>query len=258
MRDSYAAFARNRTAWAQHWRHADGPRPTLCVIHGFGASPYWFNSAFFALPWFYGQGYDVLQYVLPFHGLRQHPLAPVRGSDYFSHGIAHMNEAVIQAIHDFRVFLDHLFASGVPRVAVTGLSLGGYMSALLAAVEERLHIVIPNAPVTDVAALVRTWFPANLMIAAVARLYGLSVEELEQAVALHCPLRYPPLVPRERLMIIGGLGDRLAPPEQSRALWTHWGEPRLHWYAGNHAVHVSRGDYLREMRRFFVAGGFVV
>ena len=31
------------------WRHDSGPRPTLVVVHGFGASPAWFNIAFFAL-----------------------------------------------------------------------------------------------------------------------------------------------------------------------------------------------------------------
>ena len=30
---------RNRIAHAQHWTHDDGPRPTLCVIHGFGILP---------------------------------------------------------------------------------------------------------------------------------------------------------------------------------------------------------------------------
>jgi hypothetical protein len=58
-------------------------------------------------------------------------------------------------------------------------------------------------------------------------------------------------------MIIGGLGDRLAPPEQSRMLWEHWGRPRLHWYPGNHILHVNRSAYLREMRRFMSSVGFV-
>ena len=57
-------------------------------------------------------------------------------------------------------------------------------------------------------------------------------------------------------MIIGGLGDRLAPPEQSRLLWEHWRRPRLHWYPGNHILHVNRAAYLREMRKFMKDVGF--
>ena len=47
MRDTWRALSRNNTARFQHWRHDDGPRPTLCVIHGFMGSPYLFNGLFF-------------------------------------------------------------------------------------------------------------------------------------------------------------------------------------------------------------------
>lgn len=70
LRDDYSLDGANGTCWAQHWRHRDGPRPTLLVCHGFGASPYLFNSAFFALPWLYSHGYDVVLLTLPHHGRR--------------------------------------------------------------------------------------------------------------------------------------------------------------------------------------------
>ena len=253
---AYARHTRNRIAYAQHWTHDDGPRPTLCVIHGFGASPYWLNSAFFALPWFFGHGYDVLLYTMPFHGLRRGLFAPVNGTELFAHGLAHLNEAIIHAVHDFRVFVDHLERTGVKQVGLTGLSLGGYMTGLLAAVEPRLRFVIPNAAVTDIKRLQRDWFPPNLVIPSVARLRGLPHEEMQDALAVHSPLTYAPVVPHERRMIIGGLGDKLAPPSQSELLWEHWDRPRIHWFVGNHVMHLSRGAYLREMRRFMAELGF--
>jgi pimeloyl-ACP methyl ester carboxylesterase len=250
VRRDYARHARNGVAHAQHWRHQDGPRPTLCVIHGFGASPYWLNSAFFALPWFFGRGYDVLLYTMPFHGMRRGVFAPVNGTELFAHGMAHFNEAIIHAVHDFRVFVDHLEAQGVEQIGLTGLSLGGYMTSLLAAVEPRLRFVIPNAAVTDILALSQEWFPPNLVMNVVARVRGLPLDEMRAAWAVHSPLNYAPVVPHERRMIIGGLGDRLAPPEQSERLWEHWDRPRIHWFVGNHVMHLSRGAYLREMRTF--------
>nr|ABP42811.1 conserved hypothetical protein [Mycolicibacterium gilvum PYR-GCK] len=62
LRDHRAGFARNNIVHAQHWRHDDGPRPTLCLIHGFMGSAYLFNGLFFSLPWFYRCGYDVVLY----------------------------------------------------------------------------------------------------------------------------------------------------------------------------------------------------
>jgi hypothetical protein len=256
LRREYASHERNAKAWAQHWRHDDGPRPTLCVIHGFGASPYVLNSAFFSLPWLYGKGYDVLLYLLPFHGPRGDLLAPMNGSGLFAHGPSHFNEAMLQAVHDFRVFVDHLEASGIEQVGVTGLSLGGYVSALLAGVEGRLRVAIPNAPVTSIPKLIPHYFPANIGVVLASAFQRVSLREAEQAIAIHSPLNYPALLPRERLMIIGGLGDRLSPPEQTLLLSDHWDHPRVHWYPGNHLLHVNRAAYLREMRRFMVDAGF--
>lgn len=256
MREDYGKWRRNRTAWAQHWRHDDGPRPTLCVIHGFGASPYVINSAFFSLPWLYGKGYDVLLYLMPFHGPRRDRLLSLNGLGLFAHGPSHFNEAIAHAVHDFRVFLDYLQASGVERVGVTGLSLGGYMSALLGTIEPRLQVSIPNAPVTDIERLIPRWFPANLGIGIASVLDAIPVREAAAALAVHCPLTYKPVLPMERLMIIGGLGDRLTPPEQIKLLWEHWDRPRLHWYPGNHILHVNRTAYLREMRRFMQDADF--
>jgi pimeloyl-ACP methyl ester carboxylesterase len=257
-RGSYAGHERNRIARAQHWRHADddGPRPTLCVIHGFTASPYWVNSAFFSLPWFFYNGYDVLLYTLPFHGARQSRRSPYSGHGYFAHGFAHLNEAMAQAVHDFRVFVDHLLATSASKVGVTGISLGGYTSALLAAVEDRLEVVIPNAPVTDLPSLIHSWHPASTLLSGALATSRIRRDELDRALRFSSPLTYPPKVPVDRRLIVAGLGDRLAPPAQAEWLWEHWDRCAMHWFPGNHVLHVNRVAYLREMRALMDAAHF--
>lgn len=251
LRDAYARHENNAVARAQHWRHEDGPRPTLAVVHGFGASPAWFNAAFFSLKGFFAAGWDVLLYTLPFHGSRRGTsrLPAFNGVELFAHGMAHFCEAMLHAVHDFRVFLDHLVAHGAPRVGITGLSLGGYTSALLAAAEPRLDFAVPNAAVTWVPPLLAGWFPANVSTEALRRLSSVPEEELAAALAVHSPLNYAPALDRDRLMVVAGLGDRLAPPEQSLMLWEHWGRPELHWFPGSHVLHFGRGAYLDGMRR---------
>jgi pimeloyl-ACP methyl ester carboxylesterase len=255
-RDEYASHGRNAIARAQHWRHLDGHRPTIIVLHGFMGSPYLFNSAFFSLPWFYGHGYDVLLVTLPFHGRRAARTSPYSGHGFFAHGIAHLNESVLQAVSDVRVLVDHLLEEGAGAVGITGLSLGGYTTAALAVAEPRLHFAIPNAALAEMSSLIRSWFPAGQLLDAALRRQGLGLDDLKAALAVHSPLTYAPALPKDRLFIIGGLGDRLAPPEQSRMLSEHWDGSRLHWYPGNHVMHVNRGAYLREMGRFLQATGF--
>jgi pimeloyl-ACP methyl ester carboxylesterase len=245
----YGRHVNNATARAQHWRHDDGPRATLCVIHGFGASPAWLNTRFFSLREFFAAGWDIALFTLPFHGSRRSDGVPFNGIELFTSGMAVFSEAILHAIHDFRLLLDHLLEQGATRVGVTGLSLGGYTTALAAAVDPRLDFAVPNAAVTWVPPLLRSWFPANVGLAPLRLASRIPAELLERALSIHSPLSYPPQVARERRLIVAGLGDRLAPPEQSLMLWKHWERPELRWFAGSHVLHFGRDEYFAAMRQ---------
>lgn len=39
-------------------------------------------------------------------------------------------------------------------------------------------------------------------------------------------------------------------PTGAEALWEHWDRCALHWFPGNHIVHVSQPEYLRRMIGF--------
>jgi hypothetical protein len=88
------------------------------------------------------------------------------------------------------------------------------------------------------------------------RLGGVPREEVDAALRFSSPLVYAPVVPKHRRMIVAGLGDRLAPPEQAEWLWDHWDRCRMHWFPGNHVLHVNRVAYLREMRDLMAEVGF--
>ncbi|MGE5695356.1 MAG: alpha/beta hydrolase family protein [Candidatus Sericytochromatia bacterium] len=250
MRDRWRRFRRNNVVRAQHWRHEDGPHPTLCLIHGFMGSPYLLNGLWMSLPWFYRSGYDVLLYTLPFHGRRAEKYSPFSGYGYFAGGLTGFAEAMAQAVHDFRSLVDYLEFTGVDRIALTGISLGGYTTALIAAVEDRLEAVIPNVPVVSIEDELEDWFPASKLFTLGRKLGQVKLDQFVAASAYHSPLNYSPVVPRNRRLIITGLGDRLAPPEQAEMLWHHWDHCHLHWFPGNHILHVSQPEYLRRMTRF--------
>ena len=250
LRAAYKGYASNRRAWAQHWTHADGPRPTLMFVHGFVADPYWLNSRMFALPWLHRMGYDILLCTLPFHGARRAWAEPFSGYGYFAHGLASLNEAMLHSIHDLRVWLDYLLERGAPSVGISGLSLGGYLSALLASVDDRLAFCIPNSPVVSPVDMAREWLPMRWLIQAMMHRSGIGIEELRHALALHSPLSYTPKIAPERLLVIGGAGDRFTPPRFVRLLHQHWQGSAMHWFPGNHVVHLQQGVYLRLMRGF--------
>jgi hypothetical protein len=94
------------------------------------------------------------------------------------------------------------------------------------------------------------WFPANKLVRLGLQMSNISRAELKAGLAYHGPLNYRPLLPKNRRMIITGLGDRMAPPDQAVMLWDHWDHCALHWFPGSHVVHVSQLDYLRRMTEF--------
>ena len=258
IRKDYLKHRGNRIAHARYWRHKKGPRPTIAAFHGFSADPYWLNGWFFALPWLYKMGCDVLLFTIPFHGPRQSRFSLFSGHGLFSGGITRLNEAFAQTVHDFRIIMNHLEdRRGVEKIGVTGVSLGGYVVALLAAVEKRIAFSIPNVPVVSIADLMLEWFPISAVVRSLLLVLGKSIKDLRHMMAVHCPLTYKPVIPKDRLMIIGGAGDRLAPPKHSRLLWDHWGRCRIHWFPGSHLLHLDKGAYLQEMAKFLGEIGFV-
>ncbi|HEY2774622.1 MAG TPA: alpha/beta hydrolase [Candidatus Binatia bacterium] len=247
----------NRIARARWWRHDGGPRPTLIAIHGFMADPYWLNVRFFSLQQFYERGYDVLLATLPHHGLRAESSTLYSGQGFFTAGMSGINEHMAQAICDLRVLMRYLRRDrGVEKIAVTGVSLGGWTAALLAGLEDDLDAVIPNVPVCSPVDLLLEWQPAGTIVRTGLFALRWSVRYLREIMAVTTPLTYKPRIATERLMIIGGVGDRLAPPKHSRLLWDHWGRCRIHWFPGNHVVHLDRGAYIAHVTEFLDELGF--
>jgi len=246
----YQRGQRNQKAYAQHWFHRDGPRPTLIMLHGFGADAYWFNAQMFSLRWFYKRGYDVLLCTSPFHGYRVDSVDWFSGYRLFASGLPCFNEAMVHAVRDLRVFMDYLQKRGVRHMGISGLSLGGYTSALLAGVDDRLAFCIPNSPVVSPVDIAREWQPSGVLLAQLLRHSGLGIQDLRHALALHNPLTYAPKIDGDRVLIIGGAGDRFTPPRHVRLLHEHFTGSRLHWFPGNHLIHLHQGKYLRLMKEF--------
>ena len=244
---SYAAFPANRTVHTQLWRHDNGPRKTLLFLHGYSGDFYWFNAAMFSLGWFYKCGYDIALMTMPFHGPRAEKRDPYSGYGFFSGGMAQCNEAMLQAVHDARTLISWLYAEGAPSVGVSGLSLGGYISALLAVADDRLAFCIPNSPVVSPVDLGLEWAITRQLFWALKKVSNVSVAEMRHGQAVHSPMTYPLKLSPEKVLMIAGAGDRFTPPRYVRALHNHWPGSRLIWFPGNHLIHLQQKDYLYEM-----------
>ncbi|BAN48702.1 S9 family peptidase [Metapseudomonas resinovorans] len=246
-RPQFDAMQRNRVAHAQHWCHGDRPRPTLIVIHGFAADPYWLNAHALSLAGFYQRGYDILLFTYPFHGRRAEPGSWFSGQGLFGRGLVSFNESPMHAIHDLRVFIDYLQGRGVEQIGVAGISLGGYTAALLAAVDDRLSYCIPIVPAVSPIDVFLEWQPTGALLSLLMRQQGVGVAHMRGLLAVHNPLTYASPLEGQRMLIIGGAGDRVTMPRHLRLLQRHWPGSALHWFPGNHILHLGRAEYLARM-----------
>lgn len=229
--DRWHTRTANRTAHAWLLQHPGPPRPWLVCLHGyrtgspltgfFQFSPRWLHETL---------GVNLALPVLPLHGPRASGWRS--GDGLFSGEILDLVHLKAQAVWDLRRLLAWLRARDGMPVGLYGLSLGGGIAALTAGLESDLACVIAGMPMVDVMGLVHRHVPP--FIRGFAERFGISFDEIGQLLRLVSPLSLAPRVEADRLFIFGGVADRIVPSGQVRALWQHWGQPRIEWHGGSH------------------------
>lgn len=254
-RDRWLGFEANRTGHAYVLRHrGDEPRPWVMCVHGFGTGSANMDlPAFRAKRLFHELGVNVVLPVLPVHGPRK--ANGFSGSEMMSFDMMNSVFGLAQAVWDIRRVLTWVQAQGPTSVAIHGISLGGYATALAVSIEPGFSAAICTVPASDLPALFAHHCPPRLRRRAVEHhLLGEDTHNLHRVVS---PLALTPLVPRDRRYIVGGLGDRMSTPKQAYRLWMHWDQPKLAWYGGNHVGFFWSREADRFVRESLVASGAV-
>jgi hypothetical protein len=230
-RERWLGYEANRTAHAWILQHRGRPRPWLVCIPGYRMGSPLIDFTGFRARWLHRVlGLNVAIPVMPLHGPRR---AGRRGGDgYFAGDFVDTVHALAQALWDVRRLVAWIQDEGAPAVGLYGVSLGGYMTALVASFAEDLDCAIAGIPATDFMRLVRSHVPKVLLRG--AEMVGLSSERIERLLSVVSPFSFRPRLARKRRFLYAGVRDRLAPPDHARDLWHHWEEPRIGWYAGSH------------------------
>jgi hypothetical protein len=230
-RERWMGYEANRTAVAAVLRHPGEPRPWVVAIHGFACGyPFMDLVGLHASHLHRDLGLNVVMPVLPLHGPRR--INRFSGDQFLSFDLINTVHGLSQAVWDIRQVLSWVRLQEPPAVALYGVSLGAYVTALLSGLEDDIDCAVAGIPVVDFPDMFRHQSPLHIRLRAVEHeILDGNAEIVHKVVS---PLAFPPRVPHERRFIFAGLGDRMAPPPQAHALWRHWEKPEIFWYGGNH------------------------
>lgn len=246
----YVGYPELDTVHLWSWRHREPARASVLLTHGWGVGSWWMHRLEFDVPYlFHRLGLDVYFYLAPFHGRRTPAKARFGGELHPSPNLIRTNEAFVQTAIELRAVISAILARNPAPLGMMGSSLGGYTSALLASLDDRLNFVIPVMPPASMAHLL--WdHGGDRALRKRAEDLGLTRDRFHDFWALHSPLSHTPKLPLERRMIVTALGDTLVTAEHTRPLWEHWGRPRHFRFPGGHAWQLRAKLYHREIGRF--------
>ncbi len=190
--------------------------------------------------------------MLPFHGARTPPGGGRSGALFPSANPMRTNEAFGHAIYDLRALAMWLRERGASAVGGIGMSLGGYTTALWASISGLhdvggLEFAVALIPAVSFSQLMWRHGEASPLRRRAVKA-GVTEDLLADAFAVHAPLSRPARLPRERLFVVAGRGDRITGPEQAEDLAAHWGVETL-WFDGGHLAQLGRGDAIRVVRQ---------
>lgn len=228
-RDRWLSYSGNHREYALMLRHPE-PRPWLVCIHGTEMGRAGLDLTLFRA-WHLHEdfGLNVVLPVLPMHGPRAKGLP--KGAVYPGEDVMDDVHATAQAVWDIRRVLAWIRSEQPDaQIGLNSISLGGYIAALVASLEDGLSCAILGVP------------PSNL-VEILGRHAGLAKDDprrktLELAAPIGrmiSPLALQPKLPPEGRFIYAGVADRIVHPrEQVLQLWEHWGRPDIGWYHGGH------------------------
>lgn len=250
--ERYLGYTANRREYALMLRHPE-PRPWLVCIHGAEMGRAAVDLALFRARWLHRDlGLNVILPVLPMHGPRARDLPT--GVVFPGEDILDDVHAAAQAVWDIRRILTWIRSEEPDSpIGLNSISLGGYVTSLVASLEEGLTCAILGVPVANLVELLGRH--AGLHPGDPRREVIALAEPIGRMTS---PLSLTPRVPLKGRFIYAGLADRVVHPrEQVSRLWEHWGRPEVVWYRGGHTGFFQARPVQRFVEAALVQSGLV-
>lgn len=203
----------------------DPDAPWVVCLHGFGmGSSRQDLSALRATFMHKKLGLNVVLPTSPLHGSRN-----AKGDgQLLSLDLAAMLHGVTQAVWEIRRIIGWIRANSDAPIGVYGVSLGGFLSTLISALEP-VDVVAAAIPFVDPLGLLEHHGPPDDYRGVIAS------PDAHRAYRVISTLALPTAVAPERRSLLAARADRLIPHGQSLALGEAWRDGTVQWFNSAHA-----------------------
>ena len=221
----------NNTVHAEYFRPSGGGRrPAVIVLHILGAD---FALSRYIAARLADRGVAALFVKLPYYGERR---PEAGGKRFLSADIERSVLAMRQGVCDVRRAAAWLAARpeiDPDRLGVTGVSLGGIVSSVAAAVDPTINRVALLLAGGDLAHILWS-MPESAKYQEAWVASGRTFADLKAMTDPFDPRTYAPRLAGKRVLMIAGNVDEVIPPASTRALWEAAGRPPITWYDCGH------------------------
>ena len=196
------------------WRH----RPAVILVHGLDYEVgYRFQFPYLARR-LCKLGLNTAMIELPYH-CRRRPHGDVAVKDFISNDLESLYQAIQQSIADIRGLTHWLYAEGCPQVGLWGISLGAWLSGLVACADDKISFTVLLTPVGKIDRAVEELAFCS-PIRDCLRKRNLRLARLNLA-------EHHPRKRSDRILIVESIHDLFAPMETVEEIWRAWGRPEI-------------------------------
>ncbi|MDH5490444.1 MAG: alpha/beta hydrolase family protein [Myxococcales bacterium] len=217
------------------WLRPEGAMRKTCLVyvHGWLEPGSWAEETTLFRKWSKELDVDLVHVALPFHGVRKPRSAIFSGELFWTADLVRTVEGVRQAVHDARAAVAWMRAQGYERVGVTGISLGGAITMLLACLDPLPDFVIPIVAHLQLHDAVER---APILWRMKKDLDGWGIDQPERHALfqrLGLGAVRPKLDPGRQLWV-QAREDVYIDAKLAERQWEDWGHPQILWIDGGH------------------------
>lgn len=183
---------------------------------------------------FLDEGYHLYFFTLPYHFEREPVASRYSGEWMVSANIDRTLLSVRQAISDLRALIHWLKQHRGGKIVLIGVSLGGFLTNLVGALEKHIDMLISVFYANSLAYSVWNTIPGKYIKKDLVH-HKFTYEQLQAHWAMTDPSRFQPIIPLENILLLSGMYDQYVLEEDTHRLWESWGRPRRILYPCGHA-----------------------